>query len=86
MGYTGVIYWAFDSGKYTCSREMEIQYFFQGYWKKLGVIKTDKDNISKSELVLKKPEIGREIRLFQKKGNGPRQRPNIMWISEIEIF
>ncbi len=80
------IYWALDNGRYYTSREVEIQYFFQGYWKKLGVIKTPKDNIPYSEIVLKKPEIGRQFRILQKKGNGPRIRPNIMWIAEIEIY
>ena len=80
------IYWALDNGRYYTSKEVEVQYFFQGYWKKLGVIKNDKDNIPYSELVLPKPEIGRQIRLLQKKGNGPRIRPNIMWIAEVEIY
>ncbi len=80
------IYWAYDNGRYYNSKEVEIQYFFQGYWKKLGVIKTDKDNIPVSVLKLSRPEIGRKIRIYQKKGNGPRIRPNIMWIAEVEIF
>ncbi len=80
------IYWAYDNGKYYNSKEIEIQYYFQGYWKNLAVVKTDKDNTPVSEVKIPTPEIGRELRIFQKKGNGPRVRPNIMWISEIEVY
>ncbi len=80
------IYWAYDNGRYYNSKKVEIQYFFQGYWKKLGEITTEKENTPVSVLNIEKPEIARQIRIYQKKGDGPKIRPNIMWIAEVEIY
>ena len=80
------IYWAFDNGKYFNSQEVEVQYYFQGYWKKLGVIKTDKMDTPVSEIIIEKPEIGKTLRIYQSAGKGPKVRPNLMWIAEVEVY
>jgi len=82
-----VVYWALDSGKYYTSKEVKVQYFFQGYWKDLGVIKTDgQGNVHKSVLNIKNPEVGRQFRFFQPSGQGSQSRPDLMWIAEIELY
>ncbi|GEM_PF-1908339 len=80
-----VIYWALDGGVYFTSQEVVVEYMFQGHWKELGRIKNT-EGISKSELIIKTPEIAKEIRIFQPAGMGLRTRPNIMWISEVEVY
>ncbi len=80
------IYWTYDNRRYYNSKEVEVQYYSQDSWKKLDIITTDKDNVPVSELKIEKPETAKKVRIFQNKGNGPRSRPNLMWIGEIEIY
>ena len=81
------IYWAFDNGKYFSSSEIIIQIPAGNNWKNIGRLNNIPPNTPQSDFS-PPPSIGEvdKIRFIQPKGKGPGQRPNIMWIAEIEII
>ncbi len=72
-----IIYWE------AVSRKITVEVSDGGPWKVVAEVKPDSDvtdiNLSKAG------EISR-IRFTQKSGDGPEDRPDIMWVREVELF
>lgn len=81
------IYWARDTGKFWRSTEWILQYWDGKAWKDLyhekladGTYDVPMDSVKFAPVTTDK------IRLFQPVGGGPKNRPDIMWIAEIEAY
>ena len=80
-----VIYWSLDGGTAKTAREVQLQVSDGNTWRTVATAKpaaTEEETVLEPQTAL----TARRLRLFQPKGMGPRGRPNIMWIREIEIF
>jgi len=82
------IYWALDFGEYKTSKEVAIQAKVNGDWVTLGKVVEPEGFKEMSTFEIDEPVETNAIRIFQEKDQGPVNypSPNIMWISEIEIF
>lgn len=79
------IYWALDGNKFWASKNFTIQKLENNEWVDIKAITNNPQGEELTTIIL--DEVAKaQIRIFQTKGNGPESRPNLMWISEIEIY
>lgn len=88
MPKTVDIYWAFDTGEYYASQAVAIQVKVNGDWITVETLVIANPNTAVSSIELDGDIETAAIRLFQEEDQGPGNytNPNIMWISEIEIY
>ena len=82
------IFWAWDSGRYWASRRYLIQIWDEKNKKWLTVkeVENNDDKRKYDRIVFDKPLRTTRIRIFQPEGCGPSERPNIMWVAEVEVY
>ncbi|MCD6361449.1 MAG: discoidin domain-containing protein [Armatimonadetes bacterium] len=80
-----VIYWSLDAGKPKTSREVRLQVPDGDGWR---TVQTVMPAALEEETVLEldRPVTTGRLRLLQPAGRGPSERPNIMWVREVEVF
>lgn len=81
------VYWALDVGQYYSSQEVHLQVMTADGWKTVKTI-TPESRTPVSVIELDETVKTNAVRLFQEKNKGPvnYSHPNIMWISEIEVY
>ncbi len=82
------IYWALDNGQYWSSTHYEIQIWDDKArkWVTVKVVDNPDSHRKFDRIVLDKTYYTTKIRIFQPKGGGPKERPNIMWVAEVEVY
>ncbi len=76
-----VIHWAVDSGRIHASKEFEVQVLQGSSWKTIDQIKENTEAVTVHAL----PGTGFDaLRIRQAPGGGSIQRPNLMWIAQVE--
>jgi len=80
-----VVYWSLDAGTPKTSRELRLQVPEDAGWR---TVVTAMPGGIEEETVLELAEAVKtdRLRLLQPIGRGPHERPNIMWVREVEVF
>jgi len=80
-----VVHWSLDGGAPRTSREIHLQVPEGDGWRTVLTV-TPAGLEEETVLQLAEPMQTSRLRLLQPSGKGPRERPNIMWVREIEAF
>ncbi|MCS7254541.1 MAG: discoidin domain-containing protein [Armatimonadota bacterium] len=80
-----IIWWALDRGKFYTSRSYAIQAFVNGEWHDIIQCKRDYEEPFTVH-IFEKPLKCNRLRVLQPIGGGNRQRPNLMWVAEVEAY
>ncbi len=80
-----VIYWSLDAGIPRSSAEVSLQVAVDEGWRTLATVHPEPLSVY-TEIRLDEPVTGRIFRIFQPAGQGPRDRANLMWVREVELF
>lgn len=80
-----MIHWALDDNKYWVSNKYKIEYFKNDEW-----VLLDKMEGSNTAEKFNKHIFNRvsaqKVRIEQEIGGGPKKRPDLMWIREVEVY
>ena len=79
------IYWSLDAGIPRTSAEIQLQVPDGDAWRTVATISPNRP-APQSEIRLKAPATASKFRLFQPAKRGPRGRPGLMWVREVELF
>ena len=79
------VHWAWDNGAYYTSRKIAVQVLRDGKWWPVadGKVTTAQDGSMTS--VGLAPTEAAALRVVQSPEGGPAGRPQIMWVTEIEV-
>ncbi|NOY79641.1 MAG: hypothetical protein GXP31_01420 [Kiritimatiellaeota bacterium] len=80
----GTVYWAVDAGAVETSQEVLFQVDAGTEWKTVARISPAQAE-RRTEFRFS-PVRGTRFRLLQPAGRGPRQRPGLLWLREVELF
>ena len=80
-----VIHWSLDAGIPRTSRRLELQVRSGQGWRTIASAEPPKPAPTTS-IRLAEPVQGQGFRILQPAGMGPRERPGLMWVREIELF
>ncbi len=78
-----IIYWSIENSKPMASELVKV--FADKENKPIAEITSEK-GATKSEIIFPKPVSVKKLIFRQPDGKGPKSEPNIMWISEIEVY
>jgi len=79
------IYWSLDGGIPRTSEEIRVQVPEARGWRTVATAAPG-EPVPETAMRLEKPVTARRFRVFQPKGKGPRGRPGLMWVREVEVF
>ncbi|MBQ9366369.1 MAG: hypothetical protein IJT83_01210, partial [Victivallales bacterium] len=83
IGKKLVIYWHKEEGSEYISRNFDVQALGnEGGWKTIQQIRDNKADVVNVAI----PTPAKAYRILQLPGGGSRTRPNLMWITEIEVY
>lgn len=80
-----VIYWSLDGGVARTSREVALQVPAGDGWRTVQTVHPGELE-EETVIELDRPVTTARLRLLQPAGAGPSDRPNIMWVREVEVF
>lgn len=78
------IYWSMDAGTPKTARKFEIQAQIDDQWKTIRTIETDEP--APETQVPVPPVTAASLRIVQPSGAGCAERPDVMWIREVEVY
>jgi serine/threonine protein kinase len=79
------VYWGFDHDRYMPSRRVELQTTdAAGGWRTVSTLEPG-DNFDRAAFEFS-PFSAERVRLFQPAQAGPRNRPFVMWVREVQAF
>lgn len=81
----GTIYWSLDAGVPHTSRRLELQVSEGDEWRTVATIE-GQEPVTQSAFRLPEPVTGRAFRLLQPRGQGPADRPDLLWVREVEFY
>ncbi|NPV46240.1 MAG: hypothetical protein HPY69_04755 [Armatimonadetes bacterium] len=81
----GTIYWSLDAGVPHTSRRLEFQVGEGDQWRTVATIE-GAEPVPQSAFRLAEPVTGRLFRLLQPRGQGPADRPDLLWLREVELY
>lgn len=81
----GTVYWSLDAGVPHTSRRLEFQVAEGEQWRTVAAIE-GAEPVPQSAFRLPEPVTGRRFRLLQPRGLGPADRPDLLWIREVELY
>jgi hypothetical protein len=79
------VFWSRDGGELKTAAELLLQARRDGDWKTVAQ-STPPEPEPRTELTPANPVTARGFRILQPAGKGPRDRPNIMWVREVELY
>ncbi len=79
-----VLWWALDGGKLWPSRSYTVEARVDGAWRPLAQV-TDAPETDPAVHVFA-PVSTTALRIRQAAGGGPAQRPNLIWLREVEVY
>jgi len=79
------IYWSLDGGIPRTSEEIRVQVPEARGWRTVATAAPG-EPVPETAMRLERPVTARRFRVFQPKGKGPRGRPGLMWVREVEVF
>ncbi|MGD9495361.1 MAG: discoidin domain-containing protein [Armatimonadota bacterium] len=80
-----VVYWSQDAGVPRSSAEVSLQVGVDEGWRTLATVRPEPLSAA-TAIRLDQPATGTRFRILQPAGRGPRDRPNLMWVREVELF
>ncbi|MDH7570438.1 MAG: discoidin domain-containing protein [Armatimonadota bacterium] len=78
------LFWAYYQQRYATSRRYVIEYWDGAGWKR--AVKAEGIQPAKSTLHRFAPVTTRAVRVWQPKGGGHAERPDILWLAEISLL
>ncbi|MBI3923007.1 MAG: discoidin domain-containing protein [Armatimonadetes bacterium] len=81
-----VIHWAFDSGSYYDSQKVLLEVKQGAIWSPVNVSEINRDNSGAKTALRFAALETRCLRIRQPVGGGPTGRPDILWVSEVEVY
>jgi serine/threonine protein kinase len=79
------VYWGFDHDRYMPSRRVELQAPDEGGgWRTISTLEPG-ENFDRTAFEFE-PFVAERVRLFQPAQAGPRNRPFVMWVREVQAF
>ncbi len=79
-----VIYWAAEGGTVYCSRRFDVQVHVEGRW--TTVTEVEEPEPAPFSAVEFDEVQATAVRILQPGGGGCAQRPNLLWVSEVEAY
>jgi hypothetical protein len=80
-----VIWWSLDGGMPHTSREVTLEAAVDEGWWSITTLRPE-EPAARSEIRLDQPVTSDRFRLSQPAGGGSADRPNLMWVREVELF
>ncbi|MCC7495305.1 MAG: hypothetical protein IT204_23350 [Fimbriimonadaceae bacterium] len=80
-----LVYWSLDAGLPRTSREVQWQVLEGGQWRTLATA-TNPATAPQTAIQLAAPQTGQRFRFWQPAGRGSDERPNLLWVRELEVF
>lgn len=78
------IIWALDANTYWSSQQVVLQKFVDGKWMDMVDVNAIPQWQEITDIQFDQQTV-KELRILQPKGMGPTKRPDLMWISEVEV-
>ncbi len=82
---SAAIWWSLDGGMPHTSREVTLEAAVDEGWWSITTLRPEEPE-ARSELRLDQPVTSDRFRLSQPAGGGSADRPNLMWVREVELF
>ena len=80
-----VLHWAEDRGVVQRSRRVRLEIARDGAWAPVAATsETAADG--RSTRLLFQPQVAERLRLWQDAGDGPAERPDLLWLNEWELL
>jgi len=79
-----VVYWAVEDGNVYTSRRFDVQLLVDDAWQ--TVAEVEEAEATAFSTVQFEPQQATAVRMLQPSGGGPAQRPNLMWVGEVEAY
>ncbi len=79
------ISWSQDAGIPRSSAEVSLQVAVDEGWRTLATVRPEPLS-ARTVITLDAPVTATRFRILQPAGQGPRDRPNLMWVREVELF